>query len=146
MISGMSILSSVRVRAVVLVCCVVVMLIGGSSAPSFAQTAPTVEYTYDVAGATPQMVQDWQPILYVNNVRFPLGQPSCAGTAGNVICTVAGPDFSAALTPTGDQRFELALRNGVLNIEGERSGPFTTARPGAPTMRLLPSPPSAPSP
>lgn len=113
---------------------VVAALVCGLSSPISAQT-PTV--TYDIAPpATLAEASGWTAVLYVNNIPFQSAH-ACALAATVITCSFPLPNIASALTPSGPQVFEVALKDAVVG-EGLRSSPLVRNRPGAPTNLRFP--------
>lgn len=86
---------------------------------------------FDVPNGTIAGVGAWTPILYVNNTPFTTTAPLVCTQAGTLTsCTYPMPVIASALTATGPQTFELALKDVVLG-EGPRSLPLSKTKPGA---------------
>ena len=108
-----------------------VMLMLASSAQAQSATV-----TFDTSANTPvATVQNYTATLYVNGTPFPLTD-TCVlvtGVTPNVVrCTAQLPDVSSALTTSGNQNFEVTLKDVIL--EGAKSSPpFVLARPNVTT-------------
>lgn len=94
-----------------------------------AQTPPIVSYDY--VGASLATVQAWTPVLYVNSQPFVIANQTCTQAGTSVSCSFQLPTITPALTASGAQTFELALRDAVLG-EGPKSSPLVRTKPGAP--------------
>jgi hypothetical protein len=114
---------------------IVAVLIIVSSVLLQAQTPPTVAYDAAV-GITLTEISGWTPVLYVNNTAF-VTTHTCTQVGAVITCTFPLMNISTALTASGNQTFELALRD-VVTGEGPRSLPLVRKRPNAATGLRFP--------
>jgi hypothetical protein len=103
----------------------VVMLLYGTA---LSAQGVLVEYPAP-ANTTVAQNQNWTPILYVNGMAIAGAKPVCTGTP--ILCTFPLPNITPLLTQSGDQRFELALREPVIGREGPKTPPLVLPTPGA---------------
>jgi hypothetical protein len=100
----------------------------------------TVTYDYGLSGAeTLTMVQGWVPTLYVNGTPFTASHTCVAqpAPATAVTCTFPLPNVSSAITASGNQTFEVSLKDPIVG-EGGKSSPFIRVKPHAPTNARTP--------
>lgn len=83
--------------------------------------------------ASPAVVQGYIATLYVNGTAFVLNDTCVLTTVAPIVvrCTATLPDITSALTASGNQNFEISLKDVIL--EGAKSAPpFVLTRPSAP--------------
>lgn len=82
------------------------------------------------AGTTVATANGWTSVLYVNGTAFAMIH-TCALVGTLVTCSAPLPNVATALTPSGNQTFEVTFKDVVLG-ESPRSVPLVLVRPNAP--------------